>query len=894
MWCRAWVLALAAFAAGLLWPAEVVRGDGESAALEGYLRSRGMPGLAAELLERELDRIVDTDSAAFVSAAERLAELYTSLLAGAESAEERRRWRRAGEGLLDRLPGAAVLGLRLGVLRASYDAHESTVNLARLGAASPAARAEASAGLRSLHARFRDLASYAGRHVSALEREEERATSNEAELLALALERARRERSMAAYLAAWSGVWAAWLEDDRRLAAESLRDAGVLLNAERGSAAEVSRVPPAHFRLRHVAQAASSSALAEAIRGRHGDAAGWLGAIERLGGVDPAADDDLFRTSLLAMSLGGRWEDLGRLVGARRAVGEGELGLTDARLVAATALAAISSGGRESSGARRLRDDAMAELVNAGAFAHVLDLTRRFGTPALGDGTAVGQIARALRLYDEARTRHAESGDAERATEDEDLRRRYREAASLFAGVVEGDGGALTGPMVSRAALLAGLCLVYAGDDPTGWFLRAASSSVDGATSADAAWLAIRALEEHGGPGAESERRSLSASFIERFPDDSRASALRLSMASSERDDPERAISLLLGVPESSEHFDAARRAASRAAYDAFRGAGPDRRGWAARRYLEIAGPLLAADVRAASSEQDGAGSLAGSGSAARAVARGQRMLDAALAGPSPDVRAAERALDVVRSLIARGWPADGSLSSALSYRAAQIALALGDVQRADAEVAALVSSGSDLAEPAGRLVFAAAHTRWLRRRDLGPGPGSDEALALARLVVERGSLVLTPTVLASGEAIPEASVGDAVAVVLAGIDLHAHAGDESAGRAVVSLGRRLIEAGVGTPAMLAGVAVAAAAGGELALALEVRRRLVASLEPGSDAWFEARAAHLELLAEVDGGRALEAIEQHGLLHPGYGPEPWGPRIAALHASLRAEGAGGS
>jgi hypothetical protein len=57
-------------------------------------------------------------------------------------------------------------------------------------------------------------------------------------------------------------------------------------------------------------------------------------------------------------------------------------------------------------------------------------------------------------------------------------------------------------------------------------------------------------------------------------------------------------------------------------------------------------------------------------------------------------------------------------------------------------------------------------------------------------------------------------------------------------------------------------------------------------MQPPSQEWYEARYQSLRLLFLVDAPRAREAMKQHVLLYPDYGPEPWGKKLKELDQTM--------
>ncbi|QKK09081.1 MAG: hypothetical protein HND58_13540 [Planctomycetota bacterium] len=60
----------------------------------------------------------------------------------------------------------------------------------------------------------------------------------------------------------------------------------------------------------------------------------------------------------------------------------------------------------------------------------------------------------------------------------------------------------------------------------------------------------------------------------------------------------------------------------------------------------------------------------------------------------------------------------------------------------------------------------------------------------------------------------------------------------------------------------------------------------MAGLRDASDGWFEARVESIRLLAETSPADARAALDQHRMLYPDLGPEPWHSRFRQLDQQL--------
>src|SRR5205807_1917818 len=74
---------------------------------------------------------------------------------------------------------------------------------------------------------------------------------------------------------------------------------------------------------------------------------------------------------------------------------------------------------------------------------------------------------------------------------------------------------------------------------------------------------------------------------------------------------------------------------------------------------------------------------------------------------------------------------------------------------------------------------------------------------------------------------------------------------------------------------------------GDVQAALAAWRELMSGLTAGSAEWYEARYHSLRLLWKADAPAAVEAMRQHVLLHPEFGPEPWGTKLRELQNSMQ-------
>jgi hypothetical protein len=101
-----------------------------------------------------------------------------------------------------------------------------------------------------------------------------------------------------------------------------------------------------------------------------------------------------------------------------------------------------------------------------------------------------------------------------------------------------------------------------------------------------------------------------------------------------------------------------------------------------------------------------------------------------------------------------------------------------------------------------------------------------------------------------------------------------------------IKVDRAQIESGVRTVSTLRRLAQMLEDAGDTAGAQRAWDELVDGFDEGTEPWLEARYNSLRLLIKVDAVAASSVYDQHMLLNPGGGAEPWGPRIEALKDQL--------
>ncbi|MFU8828527.1 MAG: hypothetical protein ACNA8P_03735, partial [Phycisphaerales bacterium] len=528
--------------------------------VEAYLLDRGMLELLARQLEARIQQ--ETVTRDRLAIAERLAGVYSRLLSGATSVEEQRRWESAGERLLARVPEANTIELRLSLARASYTRVERVAEQHALRMIDEEQRTSASVRLADLRGRFVSIGQDADRRVRELEREEERNPRVESEWLRETLEQARRQRSMAFYLAGWSSYYMAELSTDRAEAASAaLRHFGWLLGAERNQEATLDGFSIPALQYEHIARAALAVAGCYSMVGRDAVSEQWLDAIEGFDGLPEPVREQIFVRRITHAAQSSSWARAAEIVAKKRdsaipIAGEftsdpgKPLPVNHARLLAVLTFETIARE-KEHSDPRveRLRDLALGDLVVQDQLGHVLDLAQRYGTDTFGDSTFVSLQVRGLGLYQSARDRQAAAGESsDEPTRDARASELYLRAAELFEHALKARDVERFEVASANTNMLLGLSMFYAGEATLGGealmllaadaLERAAARFASRERAADALWMAIRSLDQKIADEPELResqigvrRDGMVERFLRDYPEDEKAAALILRLA---------------------------------------------------------------------------------------------------------------------------------------------------------------------------------------------------------------------------------------------------------------------------------------------------------------------------------------------------------------------------
>ncbi|MBL8746850.1 MAG: hypothetical protein JNK58_10900, partial [Phycisphaerae bacterium] len=860
--------------------------------LNNYLEAARLTTLLAENLNVELRAAAGASRAPI---ARTLARVYAELLESTTDPDRTRAIEQRASALLADVPEADSIDLRLTLARSAYTIAELQAEKWRLRIN---ARAEADTARRAftdLERRFADLATAAEKRIDSLEKQEEQTSGSGADrrLLSSALASTRRTRSMAHFLAGWSAYYIAELDPPAAPDAvnRAERHFGWILNARAGAAPTTDRVPTQLLTYEHVARACLGVALCQSIRGTEEAALRWTRLVETTPGVPASVARQITARKLIILARTRNWPAVAAVVDPRGGgATTSTLSPIDARLLAVLALEARQAG-ETSATLTPLIVLALEALAGQGELDQIVELASRYFDRAedLAPGGFLPAYIRGLREYDRAtRERNAAGEPDHRPVTNPEIRRTYTTAARFLNDALASKDADQFTTALPGVTLLHAFSRFYSAQSPAdlqdaaALFTRAAAlhDPRNSPEAPRARLLAIRALDaalrQSRTPEAAAQRQALIDDFLKRHPTHPAAANVLYERALSEGASPREAAADLLTIPDDSPLALPAHHQAARLLYERFLAAPTESRTTAAAEFLAVAEPLLDRSRRAQQPDTDEATALM--------LTTARRVVDCLIKLPEPDPRRVRRAFDTVESTIARGIAVPAALHAEVEYRSVQIALLENDWPAAEAALARLRDTDTSLADSAERAIYQHAADRFNQETTDSPA-----RVTLARTLFRFGRDVINH--------LPERDsnpANPAVAtlyynVARAASAIFAETRETDARDAAASYFSSLISAYPTDANFLRAAAAHSQLAGDTDAALAAWRGLLAGLPQGAPEWFDAKCRVIDLLIATDRDAARAALQQHRILYPDLGPEPWRTRLLEQERRLASD-----
>jgi hypothetical protein len=847
---------------------------------EKYLQRHSLEDLLAEHLVEQLDGASGKERDEI---AQKLGKLYVRLLDSSTEEDERKYWSDRASNLLRLVPESDSPELRINLSKAAYIRAESIAERARLRMASEAEISQAERILRDSSVTFLSIAQDANRSVQTLDRKMAKRLEEEEEIQTTQLlAEARQNRSLGFYYAGWSEYYLAMLTDDKARAGKALRHFGWLLSARDGEEASYDRLQSGLLQYEHVARASIGASLSCQELGRSIEAIAWLDSIERNTDVPQSIKDQVFDRRIWVYAKGEMWADLELQIRRSRASGS-LLSPISARILVVACMDALvgSQGqGRSRELIRRLSDAGLQDLINAGEVIHVLELVREFGTEPLGDTGFIVLYVKGLLALDRANEARIASGDTGSGpVTDGAIAAYYREAANLLlASVDEEDASSHTNERI-RAITSSGTAFFLSGDAVFAAEIleRAVNEARTPEQAENALWLALVALEdavENGDESLKPRRDQAAQLYLTTYAGNDRSARLLMRPGTAGLLPDSEAVSILLSIPNSSSNYLSARRQASQLLYRLYRNATGTQRTFASERFSEVAALL----VRLEQVEIRGGDVARAELAAASIVLRTRQIAETALGISPPDIERATLALDTLERAATYATVDITKLQPEIAYRRLQIASARGDLAAINRWYTLLENSDGGYLSPAQRLLYRESVSAWI---------SSPTDTIAARSVVRFGTFVIEQ--LKTSDSSSRAYLGVLETTAQAASTVWELEQDQVMLDDAIATYDILIESSGATPEVLRQQALLLESAKRDSDALDIWRRLVSGLDPGTEPWYEARYESIRLLIPYDRVAAETALQQHITLYPKLGPEPWASQFRQLARSLNME-----
>jgi hypothetical protein len=840
--------------------------------IETYLELRGFRELLALHLE---SRVVELSGDERDNVLARLAALYAELLVESEDAADRQRWEARARDVLPRMKEPEASTLQLQLVRAKYVPLERRAEEYRLRLLDEREQSAALSGMRDVAEELAWMRASFETRILQLERTMSRTSGQRAARLSDDLARLRQLDAWSSFYLGWSLYYAGLLSGDGQLAYDSMLAFGELLGSAKGRVPLLVSFPSDQMRFEDKARAAIGVALCQAAQGETTEALRWLDRIEESEDLPDSIAGQLPTRRLIVLGEGRQWAAF--RIARERIEAVRELTATEARLI--TVLALEGRGAPPDEIASREAATAIARLGDLGEIGHVIDLTRRYGTGALGEAGFIPNYVKGLDAYQRARQAHRASGEPEEPTRETAVTFRYRSAIEFITAALDSDEAGRFTEAARSAARRRAMALYYSSrfDEAVDAFMVDASAQSD-PQAAESLWFAAEAagaaataaLGREERTTFRARQRSLISEYLARFPRGSRASMASVRLATMGGMEFAEALDQLLQIPAGDEAYETARRHAARLLWSEYDGADVRRKPLLANSYVDVAMPLLVVDR-----QRGVAGDL---DARVLFVGRARRIAQASLAFGFEDTALARRVLAELDFADREQWSDSDQLRAEILYLWTQVQVIEGDLVSALATVEACRSQfpGSRFAIAATRRAMNGALLIW---RTNGA-----ERLDARALTVRLGELLIADF---GGLSEAVGPVGPSLIRALA--EAYAERGDASGAARALHLFGALIDAGQADYSVFEPAAVLSEQAGDKTRALSYWSEAIRYVSNESEDWYEAKYNALRLLAEADPDAAREAVRQHRVLHPTGGPDPWRRLIDGLADQLGVE-----
>ena len=528
----------------------------------------------------------------------------------------------------------------------------------------------------------------------------------------------------------------------------------------------------------------------------------------------------------------------------------------------------------QSPAARSLASMSLAELASLGELSQLQDIVSRYPGSISGSSFPFA-YARAILDYRQAMEIQDASGSDDMTRREAWMNTRKSVELSLGTQDIERFDQAR-----QQARLLHAWSLYYLAQyREASEIFESVSSRLSEKESGEALWMAFVSEEQgllQNGDLPRDRSDSLVESYLRRFPDGPRAGELKVRVVSSDSQPTDDRVQELLAVPVSSPARERAEAQASDMLYDLFRNAPDYQKKDRAARYLAVAAPIMQRQY--ASGEES---------EISRGLARARRVLEVSTNPNVLRLIAAESALAILTGEKAATLEQARSLADEIAYRRVLMMIERARLDQAIDEADQLYGRAPDSVWSrlaTRRLLETSMKAIRMAVEDVDESPHRSMVHFGLRALTEEKTL---EEALGDASSRSLASLVGSSASVLSKMDGIAEADRQEMLELAWGIYDILLSEEPRNESFLTVRAGLASTRGDDDESLRCWRIIAAGSPSGSEQWFQARTQLLLILEEQDPDRASKVLEQHVVLYPDYGPEPWGDILRKLDSRLR-------
>ena len=793
-----------------------------------WLQRMGCDELLARYLEEQLDH---GDRKAKIRAAKQLADVYAIMLARSDQEGDKETLERAIS-LFDRIPEAGTTDLRLQLYRATYIAAEQILERYRLRISN---QEEAVIAITHLHEVTEDLQSL---RESLLKQLRSSRTQSEKKQQQLGL--------ITSYLA-WARYYLAWYGEDQSEATKAANLFADILLGDNPNLKSVSLDLKTH---ETGARAILGIALCKSILDDPRGSEPWFNELE---------DDSTWRSVRLLVPLWRfylhidqmEWnlvlEDL-----------QSPNGLDQTLLFRVSAVHALEN--YSNTVAKEVAEKALAGLINLNQLGIVSDIIKAYGTDAMEpDGFISNYISGDITFRELRKTYQSDV-----PATDPTIRQAFAEVALIFNRAIQANDVASYKSLLDDCQFMMGLALFYSAQ-----FNEASTAfqhAVEGDSKEQSIWMAIVSLDYIDPllPKQQEMKEELSATYLLNWPNTEHATQLTIHQSSIEISNPQK-IEDLLAIPHSDPKYEDAQRQASRSLYAVWQQDTELDRDSVGNKYVTVAMPLMIAD--AILKEDLLATEIA--------TVRAMRILEIALHQDVMRIVATQRAINTLDEIHARQTYSVLNLQNEINFR--KITLHL--YQQEHDEAASILL---DMIEnsPKDRWTTIASTSLWNYLTALDTELNDELLYAVGKQILSN----LTEYQYGNREYLNIAS-----STAQAAFGIYTNTKDPLIGEDALQISRNLVSQKPLIVQILLLNANIEMELGDSEIALSRWKTIASGSMKGSLQWLQARYNTIMMVSENSPSNALAILNQHHVLYPDYGKEPYGSKLKKLHQKLQGD-----